>query len=384
MINRLTVSNYRSLGPSTVIELGKLTAFVGPNGAGKSNITDVLRFVANSLSVGLEAAITTRHGIRAVRRWSGGRPFDMSIRADLCSSEFIGAYEFVLASDRDEEYRVKREVAEIASSAAGRHRFEVLDGEWVEGPEGVRPKVVPQALAMPLLAGDERFQPIADALTNLEVYAIYPDTLREPQKPEPARPMQQHGKNWCSILKGLDEQAWAPELRAAVGKLTGDVDDIRVRQVGGYLIAEFHHVQSDSDNKRRREKWFDAAQESDGTLRVAGILTALLQEPALTLIGVEEPELTVHPGALPLLFDYLKQASNTSQVIVTTHSPDLLEHFDADDVRVVDRVNGVTYVSPMDDSQLAAVKSRLLSLGDLVRMEGLKPSSREPAQSFDF
>ena len=88
------------------------------------------------------------------------------------------------------------------------------------------------------------------------------------------------------------------------------------------MNAEFLH-QTDRKRTKDRPKWFESAQESDGTLRVAGIITALLQNPAPTLIGVEEPLLTVHVGAIPLLYDYLKQASWRCQVWVTTHSVEL-------------------------------------------------------------
>lgn len=103
---------------------------------------------------------------------------------------------------------------------------------------------------------------------------------------------------------------------------------------------------------------------------VAGIITALLQNPAPTLIGVEEPELTVHVGAIPLLYDYLKQASLRGQVLVTTHSVELLERLDVDAIRVVERRNGVTNVGPVHQEQRDAIKSRLLTVGDVVDMEG--------------
>ncbi|MDD2765451.1 MAG: AAA family ATPase [Opitutaceae bacterium] len=101
--------------------------------------------------------------------------------------------------------------------------------------------------------------------------------------------------------------------------------------------------------------------------------SALLQEPPLTLIGIEEPELTVHVGAIPLLFDYLKQASQRGQVLITTHSIELLEQLEIDDVRVVDRCNGVTTVANVRRDQRNAVKKRLLTIGDIVSMEGLQP-----------
>ena len=74
-------------------------------------------------------------------------------------------------------------------------------------------------------------------------------------------------------------------------------------------------------------------------MRFAGILTALLQQPAPRLVGVEEPELTIHVGAIRLLNDFLHEAAG-KQVLVTTHSPELLELVDPDDVRVVTRTEG--------------------------------------------
>ena len=152
---------------------------------------------------------------------------------------------------------------------------------------------------------------------------------------------------------------------------TGDIDDWRVRPLGGYLSAEFRH-QTETDGVKRRQKWFESEQESDGTLRVAGIITALLQSPPLTLIGIEEPELTVHVDAIPLLCDYLKQAAERGQVLVTTHSVELLEQLDVEDIRVVERRDGVSTVGPVDGKQREAVKKRLLAVGDIVTMEGLK------------
>ena len=372
MITAIEVSNYRSLGSALRVKLGQLTALVGPNGAGKSNVADVVRFLAEALSVGLEAAIARRHGIDVVRRWSSGRPFNLSVRADLTEESFSGTYGFTLAGDSAEDYRLKEEDALVYDKATGAsHRFRLREGKWAEGPPDLRPKVTGKGLAMTLVAGDERFAPLAGALRNACVYAIFPDTLREPQKPDTVRPMKQHGENWTTILQGMTANGAAGELKAALAKLTGDIADFRVRQLGGYLNAEFLHA-TERKRKKDRQKWFESAQESDGTLRVAGIITALLQDPALTLIGIEEPELTVHVGAIPLLYDYLRQASLRGQVLLTTHCVELLERMDVDDLRVVERRGGVTTVAPVRRDQRDAIKKRLLTVGDVVSMEGLQ------------
>lgn len=236
------------------------------------------------------------------------------------------------------------------------------------GPEGLRPSLDGQSLALPLVSGDTRFRRVAEALQRMAVYSIFPDTLRAPQKYSPVKPMSTHGDNWLSILKDQPADSWAAELIAALQKLSGDIEDIRGCQAAGYLVAQFRHRSPGS-----KPKWFEAAQESDGTLRVAGIVTALLQDPPVPVIGIEEPELTVHPGAIPLLFDFIQQATRRGQVVVTTHSPELLDLLQPQQVRVVDRdPEGATRVRPLDPSQRESVRTRLMTLGELMRAEGLR------------
>ncbi len=374
MIRRLTVSNYRSLGAQVTVELGQLTALVGPNGSGKSNVVDVLRFVSDAMHTGLSGAVAHRNGIGAVRRWSEGRPFNVRIQLDLDLGPGCPAsYRFELNGNSPEEYRVESEEAQVSKDGE-RAGFRIESSRWVDGPPGLAPTVDERSLALPLVGGDSRFQPLVHALQQIAVYSIFPDSLRAPQKYNSDKPMDRHGSNWASILRDQPEASWKPDLVAALQQLTGDTEDIQVAQAAGYWVVQFLHgaVPRDRKNGHRAEKWVDAGQESDGTLRAAGIVTALLQEPPLPFIGIEEPELTIHPGAIPLLHDFLRQASRRSQVLVTTHSPELLDLIDANDVRVVQRGPEGTTVLPMAASQLGAVKRGLLSLGDVLRTEGLR------------
>ncbi len=369
MIKTLSISNYRSLGPGVKLHLGPLTALVGQNGSGKTNVVDALRFLADCMRLGLEGAITKRHGIGAVRRWSSGHPYNLSIHLELDNA----GYSFTLAGSNAQEYRVKSEEAYVLIEGQP-FGFKLEENAWVKGPGDLRPKVDPLNLALPLVGGDERFRPLVDCIRNIAVYSIFPDILREPQKYDPSKPMKEHGSNWVSILKDHGNNSWRDDLLAALGQLTGDIEDLEIRPAGGYLIARFKHTSTE-----KRVKWFDSAQESDGTLRFAGILTALLQGSALSVVGLEEPELTVHPGALPLLSDFIREASHNRQVIVTTHSPDLLDRLEADEVRVVERRGGKTDVAPLAQDQRDAVRDHLLTLGEILRTEGLKQLSLPPA-----
>lgn len=363
-ISRLAISNYRSLGRNQEVPLRSFTVLVGLNGSGKSNVVDVVSFVRDAMHMGLSGAITDRGGIAAVRRWSSGAPYNVSIALDVVMGPWQGSYSFEITGDRKEEFRVKSEQAQLLRGTE-QLSFSVEKGKWT-GPKGLEPKVSDTALALPTIAGDDRFRGLFDLLANPVIYSIFPDTLRRPQKYSPEKRMHRHGDNWVSILRDQSQANWKPEVVAALGRLTGDIDDIKVSKAASYLVAQFRHASNGQG------KWFDAAQESDGTLRVAGILSALLQEPPLPLIGVEEPELTVHPGALPLLMDYLRQASRRSQVLITTHSPELLNIVEPREVLVVQRSEEGTQIRPMAKDQLAAVRDGLLGLGELMTTEGLR------------
>ncbi len=375
MVQLLEISNYRSMGPNVRVEPRRLSVFIGPNGSGKSNLLDVLSFVRDAVTQGLPAAITHRGGIDNVRRRSSGHPFDVRIHLKLKLAGGAAEYAFTLGGDRVEEYRVKSEAAWI--DLDGQHcEFRRRGNDW-SGPPGVMPRIDEQSLALTALGGTEQFKPLADFLASMSVYSIFPDRLRTPQRFDPTFPMHRHGENWVSVLRDLIRDPVAKEeLVKGLHKLTGDIEDVQVRSAAGHLIAEFKQKKVPGKKSKR---WFEAAQQSDGTLRVAGLFTALLQQPRLPVIGVEEPELTVHPGALPLVYDYLREASETSQVLVTTHSPHLLDLIDPDHdaIYVVQVVDGKTEVARVTEQQLEPVKRSLLKLGDLFLTGDLHPEFSE-------
>lgn len=105
---------------------------------------------------------------------------------------------------------------------------------------------------------------------------------------------------------------------------------------------------------KNSEQYFDASSLSDGTLRFIALATLLLQpqEHLPSLILIDEPELGLHPYAIEMLASLIRQASQNTQVIVSTQSSLLLDHFDPDDVLVANRVDGETQVTRLDRAQL--------------------------------
>ena len=360
MITRLTISNFRSLGTGVVIKPGRLNFLVGTSGSGKSNVLLALSLVREAVRRGLPGAIAGSGGIEAVRRYSSGRPRNVKIDLDISLAGGQAGYGFEITGDRSEQYRVKREWAmtRIDGQTTG---FEIDGGTW-QGPGNLRPNLDSRALAITALGGDARFKPLWEFLANMMVYSVQPSVLRKPRKYSSQTPMQPRGDNWVSILYRQKKSGWQNDLVAALKKLTGDIDAVRVTRASGFLMTQFRH----QERGEKAKKWFGVDLESDGTLRVAGLLTALLQKPPLPVIGMEEPEQAVHPGALPLIHDCLNRAASRSQVIATTHSPPLLDGLDFKKSRVflVQREGVVTAVYPLSEHHRRAVRDHLLALGE--------------------
>ncbi|XXY89709.1 ATP-binding protein [Sorangium sp. So ce296] len=411
MITKIRARNFRSIGERIELELGAMTVLVGPNASGKSNVADVLRFLADCVSSSLASAVAARHGFRALRHVDARESSDVIIEVHVQSERGAGIWGFTLTSSSDGDgVLVKGERAvwfpDPATPLAVReHRFALLErheDSWTEEErDAIRGSVRDTAaraatepatpsyfaahpgrdvLVLPFIGRRELFAsaaewkqlssfvPFMEELRSVAIYSLFPDVLRNPQQPDPSKPMSAKGSNWASTLRGIERSSWGAELVAALGRIASDIDEYRVTEAGGFLIPEFRH----GVDAQGRERWHGAAQESDGTLRVAALLTALFQEPAPALLGFEEPELGVHPGAISLLYDFLKEASTRSQILLTTHSPDLLDLVPIDDLRVVDRRAGATTLARVEERQRELVRKRLMSTSDLLHAEGLR------------
>jgi predicted ATPase len=118
---------------------------------------------------------------------------------------------------------------------------------------------------------------------------------------------------------------------------------------------------------------------SEGTLRALGILAALLQPDGSSargprLVGFEEPEHALHPGALAVLLAALREGSAGRQIIVTTHSADLLENKEVspEELLAVDAFDGVSHLGPVDEAGRTTLRDRLFTGGELLRIGALR------------
>jgi predicted ATPase len=360
MLKRIRVGGFRGIGAPVDVALGPFVALVGPNGAGKSSLVGALRLLADSTRLGLPAALDAQGGFGSVRRAAPDEPQSLvAIELELEVGQQPASYALRLAPLGGPRYRVQSEEGRIGDAT-----FSVRDGTW-QGPPGMSPHIDPEHLALGLIGGDSRFQQLLEAIRGMESYAFSVESMRDPFMPLPGRHMDHRGHGWMATLDEQPADTWKADLLAVLGRLTGDIDDVEVQRISMFPLVRFHH--------RSTGQFLEAFQESDGTLRVAGIMTALLQLPSPTLIAIEEPELAVHPGALGLLVDELRGATARSQVIITTQSSDVVDLLSLDELRVVSSTPAGAAIAPVSERQRAIIKDRLFSLGELHRTEGLEP-----------
>lgn len=390
-LKRVRLKHYRSIA-SADVSLGDLLLLVGPNGSGKSNFLDALRLTSESLQTSLDQALRSRGGVSEVRRRSTGHPTHFAIDLEFCGEGLQGAYGFEVGAVRGGGFRISREYCDVgfdSHASDGKPypdaRFSVVDGELDSTTEPVMPPVSEQRLYLVAAAGLEAFRPVFDGLAGISVFNLNPDVMRQPQTPDAGELLHRDGANVASVLDRLERSN------------RGKADKVRIEEYLQQIVPGMHGVRrSDLGNWETlqfiqdvpgaRSPWrFQAQSVSDGTLRALGVLVALFAGTGGTLstVGIEEPESALHPAAAGVLLDALRDASERRQVIVTSHSPDLLDRHDfkLSELRAVRSVNGETIIGELDQAGALALREDLYTPGELLRTDQLLPARADQAEA---
>ena len=134
-------------------------------------------------------------------------------------------------------------------------------------------------------------------------------------------------KNLALVVNDLQTRGLESRIDLNLNRFYQAYDSLRPRVYGGTIQL--------AANEAGMRSAIPATRLSDGTMRFIALLTILCHPRPPELICIEEPELAMHPDVMPLLADLLRSASERAQVIVTTHSPDLVDQFTGDPEAVV-------------------------------------------------
>lgn len=379
---RLALRQFKSI-EQCEIELSPLTLLVGRNGAGKSNIVDGLRFVADALRNTLEYAIRERGGIDQVRRKSlGGRPTHPGIAMDLrLPNDQTARYSFKIAAVQGRDFRVDRESCMIFDACGNvKATYKVANQQLEWKSTGPEPATVPDRLLLVAASGVPAFRPVFDVLTRMTFHNLNPEVMKYPQRPEPGTLLAHDGRNLASVVKQLQSSNpnGLERVREYLGAIGIPVQRIGHKQAGALETIEVAQELAVQEGKRNLN--FDAIALSDGTIRALGILVSLVSARGTisggpTLIGIEEPETALHPAAAGAMMDALTEGAERTQLLVTCHSPDLLDHdsVTADTIRPVLLDNGRTVTGRLSPAKTKLLQEHLTTAGELLRVDQLEP-----------
>ena len=383
LLHRVVLRNYRSIAACDVSP-AQLSFLVGPNGSGKSNFLDALRFVADALRFSIDHALRDRGGINEVRRRSHGHPTHFGIRLDFSLPNSRGHYAFTVGAKPRGGYEIKQEECLVARQDAEEPDFyEVERGRVSKCSIVPPPAASPDRLYLVSVSGAGGFRAVYDALSGTGFYNLNPEAIRDLQPPDPGDLLARDGSNVASVLSNLDTRS--PEFKRRIeeylAKIVPGIAGVDHRAVGPRETLVFRQ-----DVHGAAHPWrFTASNMSDGTLRAFGVLTALFQgagdgESSRRLIGIEEPEVALHPAAAGVLIDGLRDAAEHAQILVTSHSPDLLDddEISEDSIFAVVAEHGETRIGPLDEVGRSALRDHLYTAGELLRMNQLEP---DPARS---
>jgi len=374
-VERVRLKNFKSIGACDVT-LGSLTFLVGPNGAGKSNFVDALRFVSDGLRNSLDHAMRDRGGIAEVRRRSGGHPTHFGMRLDLnLPSGGAAQYAFVVAAKPEGAFEVQREICRLRSPDRSSY-YDVSRGEVASASMANPPAAADDRLYLVNVSGIADFRQIYDALASMGFYNPNPKEIRALQPPQDGRLLDSTGRNIASVLASMDRSA--PERMRRIEEFLHQVVP-SVHGVERKVLGPMETLQFRQDVAGAKHPWhFYAASMSDGTLRALAVLTALYQangNGGVSLVAIEEPEIALHPAAASVLRDALRDSSRQTQVIVTSHSPDLLDDaaIAEDNLLAVVAKDNVTQIGPIDDAGRGVLRKQLYTAGELLRIDQLRP-----------
>lgn len=381
MLERLELHSYLSFHREDV-ELTNPTFLIGQNGAGKTNFVDAISFLSEMMASPLAAVFRRRGGFESVahRHARGGRPtigLYMALRG-LGDLRAEATYHLVLRGRQEYGLEVSLEHCTIQGRDGRRKTFKRQTRTRAErgtswSGDVAPPRITRSTLALPLI-GDPHFAPVFDFLSNMRVYRIDPSTLRYAHVGYGEVELEEDGSNAASVLKRIRKRSrddWE-EICELLAIAVPGMAEVRPRKRGNKQMLEFLL------NLTGGEARFEASAMSDGTLRLLGILLAAYQRPVPSLLAIEEPEASIHPGALGVILDVLRDVRRSTQVVVTTHSPDILDARWIKDrhLRLVSWGEGSTRVDAMAPSVKRAMEQQLFSAGELLRSNALDGADR--------
>jgi predicted ATPase len=310
----LKLENWRNFVKAEA-DLENRNFLVGPNASGKSNYLDIFRFLRDITSIGggLQEATRSRGGVSRLRCLAARRFSDLVI--DVCIQNEQTHWRYLLQFKQDNRRRpsVRKETV-WKDSQMIRDR---PDNDDKNDPERLTQTHIEQVTA------NRDFRELADFFASIKYLHLVPQLIREPDR-SIGRHQDPFGGDFIEQIARTNKKTQESRLR-------------KIREVMKYAIPQLKELELWSDERgtphlrglyehwRPKGAWQNEDQFSDGTLRMAGFLWALLDGRGPLLL--EEPEMSLHPEVVEFIPQMMARLQKhiSRQIFVSTHSTDLLK-----------------------------------------------------------
>lgn len=401
-IESIRIQGYRSLADLDLTP-HEFTVLVGPNNAGKTNVVSSLAFLANVYGSGIKQALDRHGGFENVAFRSDGaslRTMSFEVTASGSIDDIWGnpptfprpdlddfglnsttmrvrfrhrftlwgqgeplISRFHIASEELEVgigdgpltplLRADRTDSRVDVRVESPHLLGWLGLPWLTfGIDAetylarvMRPEVLPHDL---LISGLQTISLVVAAfvehMSMMQTFQFSPPACRLPTAPTPIANLGMHGDNLPALVNRLKEQpgeAWA-NVMENMALILPELEDIVVEPTPERLWRlDFKEVGFGN-------RW-SSDEVSDGTIRALALFTSL-DDPRSSLLAIEEPENSLHPWALRVLVSACQRVARSTepkQILLTTHSPVLIDQLHPSEIAVVWREEGRTKLAPL-------------------------------------
>lgn len=366
VITRIAVKGIRSLRDVVLPLASGVTVLVGANNSGKSNALTVLRLLRGAADGTLEDIARGLGGWPSLRTRPGDGNWLIGVTARDGSSSVSLEFGCKVIDGQEDRY------VERLRNGDDPHRGEILAERAEHGRVAVEGASVNSLRFGSVLEFYVRNakSPVAAARTlrsslrGIVVADLSADALRAPAQVVQNAKLDAHGRNLAAALDWLE--VVDPAARARVDQqVTEAASDVK-RVITAPALEPGHKVVAVVETN---EEAFTADQMSDGLVLFVGLATLIEMESSRpTVIAIEEPERGIHPRRIREVLEQIRRvASKGVQVVITTHSPVLLDEMrdEPESVLVFDRTRDGSTVSRLSDNSTWLSDLERQPLGDL-------------------
>jgi type I restriction enzyme M protein len=368
MIKRVRICNFKSLADVSV-DLAPVTILIGRSGTGKTNFVESLRFLRDYLATRNPAIALQPHGNwQRVLCATASKPVTLLFDVIFGVPGLSEDYRYVLTFQQS-NHGGDPILAEERLSLGARLLYHRQGSKWVHPPAILNPPA-PTNVVLGAITGVQEITIAYLMLTNgIGCYDFPSDVLQKSQNTPPGTEgLADNGGNAVHIFQmfvsNLTALSHWRNIVAILHSLNRSVRGVDIRLPEKNAVAVSHEIGD-------QFLVLDLTQESEGFRRFLAHLLALYQSPPKQTLIFEEPEKGIHPGALTALAEEFKICATKrgGQVLLTTHSPELLNQFGAESIRVAVMADAQTQIGPLVADQFESLREHLLDPGELLTVD---------------